>query len=76
MAFTPNIYNQPFPSFTAEPPVNDLVKVNSIESANLYYLPKNSVSPPLFLDDERAFFVKSTDENGVYLPASPVLPMR
>lgn len=30
----------------------------------MYQMPPGSVSPPLFLEDENAFFVKTTDDGG------------
>lgn len=45
-------------------PVNGLVKIDSIEGGRMYYLPPNSVSPPLFLSDENAFLIKTTDGGG------------
>lgn len=63
MAYNPSLYN-PYglPQFQA--PVNGLVRVESIEEANAYQIPPNSVSPPLFLDSEDSFFIKTTDANG------------
>ena len=60
MAYNPSLYN-PY-GFTS--PVDGLVKVDSIEGVNAYYLPPNSVSPPLFLSSENVFFVKKTDGGG------------
>ena len=79
MAYNPSLYNpygsqqfQPTISYpqqyqpTMQPqhPVNGLIKVTGIEGAQLYQLPPGSVSPPLFLEDENAFFVKTTDDGG------------
>lgn len=67
MAYNASLYNpylQP-PQFT-RPPVNGLIKVDSIEGAQMYQLPPNSVSPPLFLASENAFFVKTTDGGGAF----------
>ena len=63
MAYNPSLYN-PYglPQFQA--PVNGLVRVESIEEANAYQIPSNSVSPPLFLGSEDSFFIKTTDANG------------
>ena len=79
MAYNPSLYNpyglqqfQPTVSTplsyqpTYQPPqsVNGLVRVESIEGAQMYQLPPNSVSPPLFLGSENAFFIKTTDGGG------------
>lgn len=79
MAYNPSLYNpygsqqfQPTISYpqqyqpTIQPqhPVNGLIKVTGIEGAQMYQLPPGSVSPPLFLEDENAFFVKTTDDGG------------
>ncbi len=73
MPYNPNMYNlggqQYFPQPSAgfamgQQPVNGLVAIDGIEGARMYQLPPNSVSPPLFLRNENAFFVKSTDGGG------------
>lgn len=77
MAYNPSLYNpygqQQFqqnmnwsyqPTHTAMQPVNGLIKVTGIEGAQMYQLPPGSVSPPLFLESENAFFVKTTDDGG------------
>jgi hypothetical protein len=73
MAYNPSLYNpygnQPMsnmftPSYQPQQPVNGLIKVTGIEGAQMYQLPPGSVSPPLFLDSENAFFVKTTDDGG------------
>ena len=78
MAYTPSLYNpygsqqfQPTmytssyqPTYVPQQPVNGLIKVKGIEGAQMYQLPPGSVSPPLFLEDENAFFVKTTDDGG------------
>lgn len=72
MAYNPNLYNPYAPQqfhpsnqvFQPAQPVNGLVKVDGIEGAQMYQLPPNSVSPPLFLSEENAFFVKTTDGGG------------
>lgn len=79
MAYNPSLYNpygsqqfqpsqlyQPTytPAYTPQQPVNGLIKVSGIEGAQMYQLPPGSVSPPLFLEDESAFFVKTTDDGG------------
>ena len=72
MAYDPNLYNpmqlrqtSPY-SYGYQPqvPVNGLVRIESIEGAQMYYLPPNSVSPPLFLGSENAFYIKTTDGGG------------
>ena len=52
------------PTYTPQQPVNGLIKVTDIRGAEMYLLPPGSVSPPLFLEDENAFFVKTTDDGG------------
>ena len=52
------------PTFQPQQPVNGLIKVKGIEGAQMYQLPPGSVSPPLFLEEENAFFVKTTDDGG------------
>ena len=73
MAYNPSLYNpyglqQPTVSPQApqmfQQPVNGLVRIESIEGAQMYQLPPNSVSPPLFLGSEAAFFIKTTDGGG------------
>lgn len=63
--FQPTVYPQSYqPTYTPQQPVNGLIQVNGIEGAQMYQLPPGSVSPPLFLKDENAFFVKTTDDGG------------
>lgn len=80
MAYDPRMYNpynsqqyQPSipyqsrqyqPAFQQQQPVNGLIKVKGIEGAQMYQMPPGSVSPPLFLEDENSFFVKTTDDGG------------
>lgn len=79
MAYDPSLYNpygsqqfqptvsypQQFqPTMRFQQPINGLIKVTGIEGAQMYQLPPGSVSPPLFLEDENAFFVKTTDDGG------------
>lgn len=45
-------------------PVNGLIRIDSIEGGQMYQLPPNSVSPPLFLSNEAAFLIKTTDGGG------------
>ena len=52
------------PTFTPNQPVNGLIRVDGVEGAQMYQLPPSSVSPPLFLSSENAFFVKTTDDGG------------
>lgn len=69
MAYNPSTYNpyglqQLQPMMARTQPVNGLVQVSGIEGAQMYQLPPGSTSPPLFLADENAFFVKTTDDGG------------
>ena len=78
MAYNPSLYDpyraqqfQPAQFQPAQPmfqqvvqPVNGLIKVDGIEGAQMFQLPPNSVSPPLFVAEENAFFVKTTDGGG------------
>lgn len=70
MAYNPNLYNafgtNQFlqPQFPSPTPVNGLVEIDSIQGGEMYYLPPNSVSPPLFLRNENAFLIKRTDGGG------------
>ncbi len=79
MAYNPSLYNpygsqqfqptisypQQFqPTMQPQQPINGLIKVTGIEGAQMYQLPPGSVSPPLFLEDENSFFVKTTDDGG------------
>lgn len=79
MAYNPSLYNpygsqqfQPTisypqqyqPTMQPQQPINGLIKVTGIEGAQMYQLPPGSVSPPLFLEEENAFFVKTTDDGG------------
>jgi len=71
MAYDPSIYNpysQLYPAtnrMNVLSPTNGLVSVESYEGAQLYNLPPESVSPPLFLSSDNIFFVKTTDRDGV-----------
>lgn len=60
----PNWYYQPTVTQMQQQPINGLIKVTGIEGAQMYQLPPGSVSPPLFLEEENAFFVKTTDDGG------------
>lgn len=79
MSYNPSLYNpygnqqyQPTtgslmqyqPTYTPQQPVNGLIKVTDIRGAEMYLIPPGSVSPPLFLEDENAFFIKTTDDGG------------
>lgn len=79
MAYNPMLYNpyasQQFqpntnvnwayqPSAAQPQPVNGLVRIKGIEGAQMYQLPPGSVSPPLFLESENAFLIKTTDDGG------------
>ena len=46
-------------------PVNGIVKVNGRESAMQYVLPPNSMSPALFDQNGKTFYVVSTDGTGM-----------
>lgn len=66
MAYNPSLYSpygyqQPQ---VPQQPINGLVWIDSQEGAQMYPLPPNSVSPPLLLRNENAFFVKTTDGGG------------
>lgn len=69
MAYNSNVW---FPStqypYTSpiQQPSNGLVRIDSVEDGKAYVLPPSSVSPPLFLSEENAFLVKTTDEFGTY----------
>lgn len=72
MAYNANLYS-PYAGQQFQPqqqifqpmqPVNGLVQVDGIEGAKMFQLPPNSVSPPLFLAEENAFFIKTTDGGG------------
>lgn len=45
-------------------PVNGIIKVNGLESARQYQLPPNSMSPALFDQNGKSFYVVSTDGTG------------
>ena len=70
MAYNPNMYMPYQPSYTQpymQPNaqgINGLVRIEGIEGAQMYQMPPNSVSPPLFLSSENAFFIKTTDGGG------------
>lgn len=80
MAYNPTLYNpygsqqfQPVNNFSSFIPnnqpvsqqsVNGLIRIESIEGAQMYALPPNSVSPPMFLSEENAFVIKTTDGGG------------
>lgn len=74
MAYTTNFYNpygpqqfQPTLSYQnqfQQQPINGLIRVDGIEGAQMYQLPPNSVSPPLFMESENSFFIKTTDGGG------------
>lgn len=56
---------QPTMPQTYQPPVNGIVKVNGRDSALQYNLPPNSMSPALFDNDGRTFYIVSTDGTGM-----------
>lgn len=59
--FAPN-YMQQQPVMAQ--PFNGLVRVESVEGAQMYPMPPNSVSPPLFLGSDNVFYIKTTDGGG------------
>jgi len=71
MPYDPSLYSpygqlfNPNNKINMQQPINGLVKVGSYEGVQLYALPPNSVSPPLFLESDNIFFVKTTDNDGV-----------
>lgn len=64
MAYNPSLYN-PYGVPVPQQPVNGLVSIDSEDSWQMYPLPPNSVSQPLFLTNEDAFIIKRTDGAGV-----------
>jgi hypothetical protein len=46
-------------------PVNGITKVNGRDSALQYQLPPNSMSPALFDNDGKTFYIVSTDGTGM-----------
>lgn len=49
----------------SQPPVNGVIKVNGRDSAMQYQLPPNSMSPALFDNNGKTFYVVSTDGTGM-----------
>lgn len=78
MAYNPSLYDpyraqqfQPAQFQPAQPmfqpvvqPVNGLIKVDGIEGAQMFQLPPNSVSPPLFVAEENAWGNRGWGGNG------------
>ena len=76
MPYTPT-WNNPYlsspympqlPTQTVQPyqqPVNGVVKVNGRDSAMQYQLPPNSMSPALFDNNGKVFYIVSTDGTGM-----------
>ena len=79
MAYNPSLYSpygpqqfQPTagfssavnPTFTQQQPINGLVSVDSYKGVEMYNMPPNSVSPPLFLTSDNIFYIKTTDGGG------------
>ena len=65
MAYNPNIYNP----YNATIPwssqqVNGIVYVKDLDAAKEYQMGPNSVSPPLMLQSDNIFIIKSTDGSG------------
>lgn len=64
-------YQQGMPSMTQpvmqqyQQPVNGITKVNGRDSALQYQLPPNSMSPALFDNNGRVFYIVSTDGTGM-----------
>ena len=63
---TQNPYQPVIPNITQPivQPVNGIVKVNGRDSALQYNLPPNSMSPALFDQNGRVFYIVSTDGTG------------
>lgn len=62
-----NPYQGYAPTFTAPPavqPTNGIIKVNGRDSAMQYQLPPNSMSPALFDNNGKTFYIVSTDGTG------------
>lgn len=59
-------YSPVVPSVTTpySQPVNGVIKVNGRDSALQYQLPPNSMSPALFDNDGKVFYIVSTDGTG------------
>jgi hypothetical protein len=51
--------------FQYQQPVNGIVKVNGRDSALQYQLPPNSMSPALFDNNGKTFYIVSTDGTGM-----------
>lgn len=65
---TTNPYGQTPVMPTVQPyqqPVNGVVKVNGRDSAMQYQLPPNSMSPALFDNNGKVFYIVSTDGTGM-----------
>ena len=67
-------YTQPYNAFQPTPvqysqgsaqPTSGIVKVNGRDSALQYQLPPNSMSPALFDNNGRVFYIVSTDGTGM-----------
>lgn len=61
-------YMPQLPTQTVQPyqqPVNGVVKVNGRDSALQYQLPPNSMSPALFDNNGKVFYIVSTDGTGM-----------
>lgn len=76
MPYTPTWNNPyltgPYPQSQVTPlmqpyqqPVNGVVKVNGRDSAMQYQLPPNSMSPALFDNNGKVFYIVSTDGTGM-----------
>ena len=63
MAYDASLYN-PYGAHVRQKPINGLISIDSIEGGQMYPMPPDSVSPPLFLNEEDAFLIKRTDGGG------------
>lgn len=60
----PNSTTLPYQVQPYQQPVNGVIKVNGRDSAMQYQLPPNSMSPALFDNDGKVFYIVSTDGTG------------
>lgn len=64
MLYQPASWNQYMPMTYQQTTVNGIVKVNGRDSAMQYQLPPNSMSPALFDNNGKTFYIVSTDGAG------------
>jgi len=64
MIYQPTTWNQYMPTMPFQQPINGVIKVNGRDSAIQYQLPPNSMSPALFDNDGKTFYIVSTDGTG------------